>query len=43
MISMLPLFTSGTKKSSNKLLHKSSRVVKDFDDFNSEKDIAINC
>ena len=43
MMSMLLLFTSGARQSSNKLLNKSSRVVKEFKNFSGEEDIAINC
>ena len=38
---MLPLFTSEARHSSNKLLHKSSKVLKGFENFRSDKDIAI--
>ena len=33
MIIMLPLFTSGTRQRSNKLLHKLGRVMTEFEDF----------
>ena len=43
MIIMLHLFTSGARQNSYNLLHKSSRVMKEFENFSGEKDIAINC